>query len=68
MLSDNGPFSLHPTSYLDEDVKLAEEIDYLREANAKPYYGPLDDDPMDHVDAFWGASSSSAVRARTRRP
>lgn len=53
VLSDNGPFSLHPTSYLDEDVKLAEEIDYLREANAKPYYGPLDDDPMDHVDAFW---------------
>lgn len=53
VLSDNGPFSLHPTSYLDEDVKLAEEIEYLREANAKPYYGPLDDDPMDHVDAFW---------------
>ena len=44
VLSDNGPFSLHPTSYLDEDVKLAEEIDYLREANAKPYHGPLDDD------------------------
>lgn len=53
VLSDNGPFSLHPTSYLDEDVKLAEEIEYLRETNAKPYYGPLDDDPMDHVDAFW---------------
>lgn len=53
VLSDNGPFSLHPTSYLDEDVKLAEEIEYLRETNAKPYHGPLDDDPMDHVDAFW---------------
>lgn len=53
VLSDNGPFSLHPTSYLDEDVKLAEEIEYQRKTNAKPYYGPLDDDPMDHVDAFW---------------
>ena len=53
VLSDNGPFSLHPTSDFDEDVKLAEKIEYLREANAKPYYGPLDDDPMDHVDAFW---------------
>ncbi len=53
VVTDNGPFALHPTGEPDEDTKLAEEIEYLREANAKPYLGILDDDFMDHVNAFW---------------
>ena len=53
VVGDNGPFSLQPTTNPDEDVKLAEELGILREANAKPYLGPLDDNFMGHVDAFW---------------
>lgn len=53
VVGDNGPFSLQPTTDPDEDVKLAEELEILREANAKPYLGPLDDNFMGHVDAFW---------------
>lgn len=53
VIDDNGPFALHAVGEVDEDVKLAEEIERLREANAKPYFGILDDDFMGHVDAFW---------------
>lgn len=53
VIDDNGPFALHAVGEVDEDVKLSEEIERLREANAKPYLGIFDDDFMDHVDAFW---------------
>ena len=53
VIADNGPFSLHPTTSPDGDARVAEEIERLREANAQPYLGPLDDDVMCHVDAFW---------------
>lgn len=53
VVEDNGPFSLHPTVDVETDEKLAECVDAMREANAKPYLGILDDDFTDHVDAFW---------------
>ena len=53
VIADNGPFSLHPTTSPDTDARVAEEVRRMREANAKPYLGPLDDDFMCHVDAFW---------------
>lgn len=53
VVDDNGPFSLHPTVGIGDEEKLADCLDELKEANAKPYMGVLDDDFMDHVDAFW---------------
>lgn len=53
VIDDNGPFALHATGEVDEDVKLGQELERLREANAKPYLGILDDDFMDHVNVFW---------------
>lgn len=52
VIADNGPFALYPTVTL-ELPKLSECVGEVRGANAKPYFGILDDDFMDHVDAFW---------------
>lgn len=53
VIGDNGPFALHATAEMDDRAKIAEELERLRAANAKPYQGILDDDFMDHVNAFW---------------
>ena len=50
---DNGAFSLHAVGDVETGEKLAECVDEMRAANAKPYLGVLDDDFMDHVNAFW---------------
>lgn len=50
---DNGPFALHAVGEVETGEKLAECVDEMRAANAKPYLGVLDEDFMDHVNAFW---------------
>ncbi len=53
VVADNGPFALHPTCEVETKEKLAACLDEMCEANERPYLGILDDDFMDHVDAFW---------------
>ncbi len=53
VVADNGAFSLHPVGDVETGEKLDECVDEMRAANAKPYLGILDDDFMDHINAFW---------------
>ncbi len=53
VVGDNGAFSLHAVGDVETGEKLGECVDEMRAANAKPYLGILDDDFMDHVNAFW---------------
>ena len=68
VLSDNGPFSLHPTSYLDEDVKLAGRSTTCTRQTLSPTTGRSTTTRWITWTPSGRASSSSAARARTRRP
>ena len=52
VLLDNGSFALEPTIELG-NPRLTSVIEEVREGNARPYRGPIDEDFMDHVDNFW---------------